>query len=200
MSSGRRLRWAEAMPVATRLVELLADACERIEIAGSLRRRVGEVGDIELVAAPRYEAAPDGFFGVEQVDLLTMRLARLMVDQVLVPRDVEVHRADGSIEVQRRIGDRYQALTFEALPVDLFIVRPPADWGVVLTIRTGPADWSERLVTEIKRRRLAVTQGHLVDTLTGERKPCPEERDFFAWIGQPWLDPVDRRADRVVIP
>ena len=72
-------------------------------------------------------------------------------------------------------------------PVDLFIVRPPADWGVIFTIRTGPADWSQRLVTECQRWFMRVEGGRLLHH--GRHVPCPEEADFLAAIGQPWLDP-----------
>lgn len=46
---------AQARAVADLLVSYLAPACERIEIAGSIRREVPEVKDIELVAIPRWE-------------------------------------------------------------------------------------------------------------------------------------------------
>lgn len=52
MSTGQRYPAPEARAAANRLIPLLADACERIEIAGSLRRGRAEVGDIELVALP----------------------------------------------------------------------------------------------------------------------------------------------------
>ena len=43
---------AEVLPTATSLCEELADACDRLEIAGSIRREKKEVGDIEIVAIP----------------------------------------------------------------------------------------------------------------------------------------------------
>lgn len=48
-------RWpyARAFAVATRIREELAPYSERIEIAGSLRRKRPEVGDIDLVILPR---------------------------------------------------------------------------------------------------------------------------------------------------
>ena len=51
---------AEAQEVADALIAELSRYCERIEIAGSLRRGKAEVGDLELVAVPKWEL---DFFG-----------------------------------------------------------------------------------------------------------------------------------------
>lgn len=42
----------ETIAVANELVDWLRPACERIVVAGSLRRQCAEIGDIELVALP----------------------------------------------------------------------------------------------------------------------------------------------------
>lgn len=198
MSAGLRIPLVEAERLVGQVVALLADACDRIEIAGSIRRRRPDVGDIEIVAIPRLEKIAEGLWGQDyHADRLGERLGVARVAGTLTPRKVEVHRKDGSIEESQRVGDRYQALEYEGIPVDLFIVRPPADWGVVFTIRTGPADWSERLVTDCKRRFDRVEGGHL--THFGNTVPCPEERDFLAAIGQPWVEPEERSAARVAL-
>lgn len=192
-----RIPFYEAEAKAIALRDLLAGSCARIEIAGSLRRQQVTVKDIELVAMPQTEEVAAGLFAdvLDTADRLGQRVAQGIAEGWLAPRDVEIHRKDGSVELGRRMGDRYKALVYDGVPVDLFIVRPPADWGVVFTIRTGPADWSARLVTEIQRFFLRVQDGQLLHT--GKRVPCPEERDFFAAIGQRWLEPPDRRAERV---
>ncbi len=45
----------KALEIAERTKKLLAPYCERIEIAGSIRRKKPEVKDIELVAIPKLE-------------------------------------------------------------------------------------------------------------------------------------------------
>jgi DNA polymerase/3'-5' exonuclease PolX len=44
---------AEATALATELVDLLRVFCARIEIAGSVRRRRPDIGDLELVVVPQ---------------------------------------------------------------------------------------------------------------------------------------------------
>lgn len=53
MSAGPRMPLAQALDLAVELQDLLAPACERIQIAGSIRRLRETVGDLELVAIPR---------------------------------------------------------------------------------------------------------------------------------------------------
>jgi DNA polymerase/3'-5' exonuclease PolX len=104
-------------------------------------------------------------------------------------------------EYERLLGkDRYTKLRHRAsgLQVDLFTVRPPAQWGVIHTIRTGPAAYSQWLVTEARRRGFHVREGALHRGSLGcGSVPCevietPEERDLFEALGMRWPQPVER--------
>lgn len=199
MSQGSRIPLADARRLADQLRALLESSCAQIEIAGSIRREAPEVADIELVAIPRITSEPGGdLWGTPvEVDHLDLTLGLLDLGGRLRLRRVESHRADGSVTEGQRDGRSYKALEFEGFPVDLFIVRDPAQWGVILTIRTGPADWSHRLVTDCQRFLRRVQGGYLYRA--GQVFPCPTERAFFSGIGQPWLEPKHRRADLVRI-
>ncbi len=198
MNGGRPVPLATAEPIAAALRGLLAPACARIAIAGSVRRRKPTVSDVELVAVPRLIVEPAGDLWGERTverDLLAERLAALAAGGELVPRRVMLHRADGRREESRRIGPAYQALVYRDLPIDLFIVRPPAEWGVIFALRTGPGDWNTRLVTECQRYGRRVQGGRLL--VDGLPVACPEETDFFRAIGQPWVEPAERQPARV---
>jgi len=199
VSAGQPVPLAAARAAADALRELLEPACARVEIAGSIRRRKATVGDLELVAIPRLvpEPAGDLWGTLRERDLLAERVATLIAAGELAPREVTITRADGSIEQGRRMGRAYLALVFRELPVDLFIVHPPAEWGVLFALRTGPGDWNVRLVTECRRYLRRVASGQVL-TAAGPLA-CPEEADFFRALGQPWLDPWERRPERVRI-
>jgi len=64
----------KAKAIAEELKELLAPACERIRIAGSIRRRKPDVGDIEILAIPKFNGV---------VDLLDHKLKWLIGTHVL---------------------------------------------------------------------------------------------------------------------
>lgn len=199
MSAGQPVPLAAARAVADALRELLEPACTRIEIAGSIRRRKATVGDAELVAIPRLvpEPAGDLWGTLRERDLLAERVAALIAAGEFTVRMVRITRADGSIEQGRRLGRAYLALVFRGLPVDLFIVHPPAEWGVIFALRTGPGDWNIRLVTEARNAGRRVDGGRVY--ALGQPVACPDEADFFRALGQPWLDPWERRPDRVRI-
>lgn len=197
MSAGTRLPLAEALVLAEALRDRLAPACERIVVAGSIRRLRPTIGDLELVALPRItaEASGDLWASAHAVDRLADRLAQLASAGELVPRQVRVTRADGRVEAQRRQGPAYQALAYRGVPVDLFIVRPPAAWGVILALRTGPWDWNVRLVSEARRIGRRVAGGQVLSA--AGPIACPEEEDFFAALGQAWVAPPEREPERV---
>lgn len=203
MSQGKPVPWAVAHAIAQALVVRLEPGCERIEIAGSLRREKPHVRDIEIVAVPRFaERAGDDLWATEAThDLLEERIAELISYGVVTPRPVENHRADGTIDTQHKLGPAFKALQSEGLPVDLFIVRPPATWGCIFALRTGPGDWNTKLVMDCKAigRRVAGGQVERWASDHWAAVPTPEERDFFAALGQPWVEPRDRTPARIRI-
>ena len=187
MSAGRRLPLAVAEKVAGAILERLAPACERIEVVGSVRRRKPHVGDLELLAVPLFEErrALDLFGGTDRVSRLDELLVLLADDGKLVPHP------DGP-----KAGDRYRKLLAvkAGLQVDLFLVLDPLyQWGPLQTIRTGPADYSRRLVTRLGDFGLRCAGGAVERVATGERLTCPEETQFFDYCGVAWTPP-ERRA------
>jgi DNA polymerase/3'-5' exonuclease PolX len=178
-----------ARAVADELVAELRPACSRIEVAGSLRRGLASVKDIEIVAEPTLARTlfdlPDVHQRRTQLDELLERLLReCRLSQRLFRR--------GAADLPRW-GDRYKAAIAEpsGIPIDLFLVRPPASWGAILAIRTGPEELSRRLVTVCRERGLRLVDGRLVDE-RGDRVDTPTERDFFAACGVAWLEPDER--------
>lgn len=186
MSSGPKKPLAEAALVATAIVETLRPACERIEIAGSIRRRKPEVSDIELVCVPRLVDGPsvDLFAAPPKESLLDIFLLDLERSGRLVQHPTS--RADGE-RYKKRWAPR------AGMQVDLFIVPPggPAEWGVIFAIRTGPADYSARAVTALHDHGLRSVDGRILRG--NEVMPCPEEADFFRLAGLPLLPPEERR-------
>ena len=172
-----------ARTLAESLVTILAPSCNRLQIAGSIRRQSPMVKDLELVALPCLQT---NLFGEpdERSTQLDTLIDHMIVDGQLTKRLNKNNRPHA-------YGPRYKALVYQGVPVDLFIVRPPAQWGAVLAIRTGPADFSRRLVTSCRYNGLRCDGGRLV-TNDGQTVPTPTEEAFFAACGVPWTDPWDR--------
>lgn len=182
-----RIPLAEVEPMAGELVELLRPACRRVEIAGSIRRRRETVRDIELVAVPRTRPVRDMFgrAGAMVADELGELLDRLL--------------AEGRVQMRppRRWGPRFKAMVYRGVPVDLFSVLEPAQWGVVFCIRTGPAEFAHRLVKDRRYGGLlppwaTVRGGAIYHRQTGRLVETPEEKDVFRVLGVEFIPPEAR--------
>ena len=201
----------DALIVAEWLVDYLLPGCERIEIAGSIRRRKPHVKDIEIMAVPILKP-PRPEFG-KPVDLTPLdRILRQLVetDGMLMP--VKNGPKYKQFEI-RRLAEFGIAELLNPFKLDLFLVTPPSQWGVAMVIRTGPDLFSHKVVTQ-RSRGGALPDGHFVRHnvvwLDGTEVPSkpeeaarvmdasnslemPEEIDFFTFCKLPWMDP-NRRA------
>lgn len=175
MSNSRlRLTYHEAMEKANPIVAGIKPYCERVEIAGSLRRKCETVGDIEIVCIPRQEQVID-MFGL-------VAGQRSALDGIAWPWTLI------------RGGDKYKQYDIGACNLDLFITTPQ-QWGVIFTLRTGSAEFSHKLVT--KRQQgglcpayLSFRDGRIWNN--GQAIDTPEERDVFEALGLAWIEPEER--------
>lgn len=210
---------AEAIFLAQLLALDLRPACTRLEVAGSVRREKQDPKDIELVAIPVIEIEPlvDLFDHIVEVSLMDHLEDRLQ--ELLKPAAGWTWELDGELP---RNGPRYKRLRHKALGIccDLFLTTERG-WGGAMAIRTGPADFSQALVTLARRQGKHVADGYLIHghpkprrQISGfddreEEYPCPEgescpliiptleEADFFAALELPYWDPAARTADLV---
>lgn len=179
------MKYELALTTARTLLADLAPACVQIEIAGGIRRMKPDPHDIELVAVPRIAPITTNFFGevMEDYSLLDERLGAMI--------------NDGRLEAAGKNGPRYKLFRLPAsgAVVDLFVVLPPAQWGYIYAIRTGPAHYSQWLVTERSRGGakpddLRASQGALWRNM--DLIETPTEASFFAALGLDMPAPRDR--------
>lgn len=180
----------EALMVARRFLKSIDFHVQNAVIVGSLRRQKPDVGDIEILYKPLFQERETGLFGdgVEVKNLSFIQLTLMRNAGTLVDRVDKNNRCS--------FGPRYQRVSFEGIPLDLFACYEPADWGVLQLIRTGPADFSHRIVTpKSQGGRLPlgmyVKDGGLWDR--GTQISIPTEEAFFEAIGMDYIEPEDRR-------
>lgn len=180
MSQDNKIPLARALELADLLYCDLAPGCKRLEIAGSIRRRKQEVGDIELVGIPLFGM---NLFGDPSENLLLPILANL---------------CDRGLLSLVKGGKKYRQYIMPwhgDCKLDLFLCSLKT-WGAIFTIRTGPAEFSKRLVTQ--RQHGGLMPSHLHEKhgrLWNDTKALetPEEQDFFAALGIDWIEPWDRK-------
>jgi DNA polymerase/3'-5' exonuclease PolX len=96
-------------------------------------------------------------------------------------------------------GDRYKQFIYlekreSVCKVDLFITRPE-QWGVVMTLRTGPANFSRDLVTTKQKGGLLPSHLKVKDgrVWAGSKAlDTSSEEKFFDLLGLKWIEPRNR--------
>ncbi|GAI60598.1 unnamed protein product [marine sediment metagenome] len=166
----------KAKVIAEDLKSLLAPVCEKIEIAGSIRRQKPEVGDIELLCIPKYVA------GVDQLD---REIGALFIQQILGFRRNKL----GS----RVYGPKNKLLRHleSGIGVDIFSTDANC-WSVALVVRTGGKETNKRIATAALRKRWRFhAYGSGFSTPDGEIV-CHSEREVFEAVGLHYQEPWER--------
>lgn len=162
----KRYSYAEAYEIALRVLKDLRPFCSRIEIAGSLRRKKSDVGDIEIVAIPLpYNTGlfEDGLASV-------------------------VNKWE---KVKGELPCKYtQRVLPEGIKLDLFFAEE-SNWGLIFAIRTGSADFSHKvLASGWVRQGFNSDAGYLFRG--GIKYDVREEQDLFRLLGLSYIEPENR--------
>lgn len=197
-----------ALAIIREIDPYLRPACVRLEPAGSVRRGKSEVGDIELLAVVK-PGNPRPEFGKPAY-----------VFQTHIDKAIDQMREDDYLVTLKRNGPHWKTLLLNPMKfpslvekdlnlveiaIDLFIVLPPGQWGVLMMIRTGPGGkggFSQWMVTP-QSKGGALPNGYMVKDgavwetdlnggrlePVGEPIPMPEEGDYFDLCGLPFIHP-----------
>ncbi len=172
----RRFPLAFARIVANQLLKRLGPHCQRIEVAGSIRRGKPMVGDIELLSIPRVN---------DQGDLLDRKLQMLIKAGSLEYRlNRNGHRAG--------YGPLNKLLVHvgTGMPLDVFTATEE-NWGMAMFVRTGSAEWNRKAMSRLLYRGM---RGHAYGGITWktERYNCPDEETVFRYLQWPYVPPEGR--------
>ena len=180
----------KALAVARKVTGLLRPVVERIAVAGSVRRGVDEVKDVELVYVPRLVAAQRTLFEMGKVPATETRIYQLMQLGVL--------RLDQQV---LRNGPKYKRVIHveTGAVVELFLATPD-NWGLILALRTGPAPFMMTVVSHqwhngVMPVGMKMQGGYL--WRDGERLSTPTEESFFQEMGLQMWQPERRTKGRL---
>lgn len=166
---GKRFPLAEARAIAEDLLKELQAYCERIEIAGSLRRNRLDVGDIDLVMIPkRYET---GMFATG--------IATVLDTFGKIKGDLEFGRTRNAVRLHPK-----------GIKIDCYFCEPE-NYGLIKTIRTGSENYNRTtLIPAINRAGFKCIDGYL--TYEDETVEVMEEKNLFKLIGLNYIEPEKR--------
>lgn len=195
-----KLPLAKARPLAEQIKTALEPACERIEIAGSIRRQCPTVGDIEMVAIPRLIPDLEAQLSLFSDPPQMVSALDLLLEKLLEEKD-NFRRGDKNGPLFKNFiisGHRHSPTDIDDIDVglDLFLTTPQ-QWGYILALRTGPGEFNRAWVTPKNKGGLLPNSyrfsGGWLYGPDGERIETPEEYDIFALIGDGRYLPPESR-------
>lgn len=175
MSTGEKKPLAEARAIAEEFVSLIAKDCDVVEIAGSCRRGKAMVGDIEIVARPKWRQ-------------LHARLETMVFNGV-------ASKAFYGVSNSNRWGEKYKGLMYKDVKIEVFTA-DVHNWGYVYWLRTGPAESNAWVMQRLLMGKSAY-RAHEGYWRLGERKiSVPDEHEMFRLLGMGYIEPSSRTLDR----
>jgi len=163
------MKLLEATLIANELVNKLRPLCDRVEVAGSIRRGRANVHDIDIVAIPNEEKLlAAGYFGRQH-----------LVGALAQPGNI-------------KNGNSIASFNFKGINVDIYWATH-SSWGTLLLIRTGSKQHNIKLCTLAKSRgwQLKASGEGLFDAYKRRIAGNGEEGVFTA-LGLPFIPPGER--------
>ena len=164
----------QAMMIANKYLQKLQPFCERIEIAGSIRREKSEVKDIELICIPKLLQTNE--------DMFTPTYGRM-------PQFVQLVNSLTRIKGDPSEGKYCARQLPEGIQLDLFICTRE-NWGYQLALRTGPAMFSKSLVCKLREFGYGCRDGNVY--YRNSLHPVEEEREVFRMLRREYIPPQYR--------
>lgn len=160
-----RIPLGTALPLARKIVEMLkkSEVMERIEPAGSLRRRKDTVGDIDILA--------------------TSKDARAAIETFVQLPVVKSVLGKGSTKAT--------IVTGEAVQIDLRIVEDKS-FGTSLQYFTGSKEHNIKLRDMARQKGLKLSEYDLEEISTGKKIYCKSDNDVYRTLGLEPIPPEIR--------
>ena len=190
------MRLEEATEIVKAISERIEPHCVKFFVGGSIARMKPEVKDVDLVLQPITHITRNMFQDpVGEWSEVDEALG------IMWQEGIFEYLMDGP--KHKKLG-----LANHDLVIELWIVTPPAQWGVIKAIRTGPADFSHQFVTPRNQMTKPLKDGKPYPGLlpswakvsegvvwvNNQPVEMPEEEDFFRFLELEWIPPQDRKA------
>lgn len=194
----RVMEYKLAKDIAVSTCYLLQPYCDKINIAGGIRRKKADVHDIEIMAQPKTEFI--------KIDLFEN------TKEVRSQEFINIVNKLGHVKKGQPTGKMMQIELVEKIVIDLFMPEPH-DYFRQFAVRTGSRDYSEKVIATgwVKIGWVGSDQGlrkksdcvqiklpsgakywKCVNPLA-DLPPCWEsEKHFFEWLMIRWVEPQNR--------
>jgi DNA polymerase (family X) len=181
----------KAQVLAEKVRVALEPLCEKVVVAGSIRRQKAEVNDIDIVALPKAidQPSPLGFGAAVHLDASAVWM---------LPFPMALKKAGLKIEIS---GPELIRCSFVdgGFQVDVYRARPET-WGVILLIRTGSKDHNVKLCSLARSKGLKLSAAEGVVTQEGFGEGFGQiiasrtEKEIFSALGLSFVEPKNREV------
>ena len=165
------MQLAKASKIALQLVDQLSPYCDRVSVAGSIRRQKPEVHDIDIVAMLNEDKLMKGGYWDQ----------RSLVPCLADPRAAAIGLN----------GPRIASFKYQSAQVDLYWATTET-WATLLLIRTGSKEHNIKLCTLAKRRGFHLHASGDGLFRNGTRIAWESEQDIFRALDTPYIEPQKR--------
>lgn len=155
-------RGRRVLHLAKKIVSVLNPLCRKIEIAGSIRRKVKNPGDIDIVLIPKTE---------DHKQVIKDRMLK------------EGKFLQG--------GNQEMFFRLHGIDVDLFFTIPD-EWGAALLAYSGKRGSNIGLRLVAMRKGLKLTNHGLFNRKTGRRIAGKTEKEIYSALGRKYKEPWNR--------
>lgn len=183
-ASVQRAEILDKVPVGTALsaaapfISAIRPICSQIVVAGSARRGLSHVGDLEYVAVERHEGA------------IRQTLFQYCFEHKIRPETFFGQNKNGKKQIKCHLQADGQDLLLE-----LYITQPK-QFGWIHFIRTGHLKWNIAAMLQLTRNGFTMQDGLIHN---GSRIiDCSEETTIFKLLGIPFLKPKFRTGDKAL--
>lgn len=163
--NGRRVPRAEALAVAEQVVEEIRPWCDRVEVAGSVRRLRPDVGDIDIVCQP------------------SLWWEDVFVKGALIEKGARFES----------VAAESWAFALNGLKVELCLAVPET-YPMKVLWRTGSWQHNAMLASRAMRMGLRMRKAGVVEAATGEVLAWETEEAIFEALGLEWVPPERRES------
>ena len=186
VSKAQKQKWprAAAIEVAREICQALTPACERIIVAGSLRRKKPIVGDVEILFIPKMEERQADLISTEMVSLADEIIQRLL-DSGTIQKRLSVTGTTSWGRLNKLAVHR------SGIPIDFFQTTQEA-WFNYLVCRTGPANSNTQICMAAQDRGWKWNPYGSGFSKDGETVAMNSEQAVFGFVGLPYFTPEER--------
>jgi DNA polymerase/3'-5' exonuclease PolX len=187
-----KMEHATALRYAEELITMLTPFCERIEVAGSLRRKKPLVSDIEIVTIPKTEKE------TVILDMFTSEEKTVDLMSKFILEHPEIFSMRLNKNGSEAYGDKNKLLYYHPtpelkIPLDIFSAEPK-NYTMVKFIRTG--SYKNNIIVAVEARR----NGYKIEQFEGGYKNltsehiihCDTEEEVYKFLGLDYIPPENR--------